>query len=75
MNKKTIKKFLPRIALVLVILAMLAVAMTSCASNTVVQNTDRSVEEWQGTTVNLESSTGFLDKLLSYIGIFLGCRF
>ncbi len=72
MNTKTIKKFLPRIALVLVILAMLAVAMTSCASNTVVQNTDRTVEEWQQTTVNLESSTGFLDKLLSYIGIFLG---
>ena len=72
MNMKTIKKLLPRIALVLVILAALAVAMTSCGSNTVVQNTDRTPEQWKDVTVNLEASTGFLDKLLSYIGIFLG---
>ena len=72
MNMKKIRKILPRIALVLVILAVLAIAMTSCGSNTVVQNTDRTPEQWKDVTVNLEASTGFLDKLLSYIGIFLG---
>ena len=72
MNKKTIRKILPRIALVLVIVAILAASMTSCASSTVVQNTDRTPEQWKDVTVNLETSNGFLDKLLSYIGIFLG---
>jgi len=72
MNKKTIRKLLPRIALVLVVVAILAASMTSCASNTIVQNTDRTPEQWKDVTVNLSASTNFLDKLLSYIGIFLG---
>ena len=45
MNKKTIRKLLPRIALVLVVVAILASSMTSCASNTIVQNTDRTPEQ------------------------------
>ncbi len=68
MNMKKIRKILPRIALILAILAVLAVVMTSCSSNTVI---DTSKKDWAEEKVELEASTGFLDKLLSYIGIFL----
>ena len=71
MNTKKIRKLLPRIALVIALVAILAIAMTSCGSNTVI---DTKVPEagWDKTDVDLKASEGFLDKLLSYIGIFLG---
>ena len=69
MNKKTIRKILPRIALVLVIVAILAASMTSCSSNTVVSS--KGDEHWASNSVGLEKSTNFIDVLLSYIGIFL----
>ena len=69
MNMKTIKKILPKIALVLVVLCVLAVLMTSCTSNTVIDVKD--AEHWNGKEVALEPSTNFLDKLLSYIGFVL----
>ncbi len=67
MNMKKIKKILPRIALVLALLAILAFTLTSCGSNTIIDTKT----DWTEAKVNLEASTGFLDKLLSYIGIFL----
>lgn len=70
MNMKKIRKMLPKIALILAVLAVLAVVMTSCGSNTVI-DTSKKPADWKGETVELASSTGFLDKLLSYIGIFL----
>ncbi len=70
MNMKKIRKILPKIALILAILAVLTVAMTGCGSNTVI-DTSKNAETWKETEVNLNASTGFLDKLLSYIGIFL----
>ena len=69
MNKKTIRKILPRIALILVIVAILAASMTSCASNTIVSS--KGDEHWASNSVGLEKSTNFIDVLLSYIGIFL----
>ena len=71
MNTKKIRKLLPRIALIVALVAILAIALTSCASNTVI---DTKVPEkgWEETEVNLNASEGFLDKLLSYIGVFLG---
>ncbi len=69
MNKKTIRKIMSRIALVLVITVLLAVAMTGCSSNTVVSS--KGDEHWAKNEVGLEKSTNFIDVLLSYIGIFL----
>ncbi len=71
MNKKTIGKLLPKIALILTVLCVLAVVLSSCGSNTVI-DTSKTPEQWKETEVNLEASSGFLDKLLSYIGTFLG---
>ncbi len=71
MNKKTIGKLLPKIVLVMAVLCVLAVVLSSCGSNTVI-DTSKTAEDWKNTSVNLEASTGFLDKILSYIGIFLG---
>ncbi len=70
MNMKKIKKTLPGIALLLAALAVLTVVMTSCGSNTVI-DTSKDAAAWNDTNVTLEASEGFLDKLLSYIGIFL----
>ena len=70
MNMKKIRKMLPKIALILAVLAVLAVVMTGCASNTVIDKT-KNPADWKDTEVNLEVSAGFLDKLLSYIGVFL----
>ena len=70
MNMKKIRKMLPKIALILAVLAVLAVVMTGCASNTII-DTSKKPADWKGETVELASSTGFLDKFLSYIGIFL----
>ncbi len=71
MNTKKIRKLLPRIALIVALIAVLAIALTGCGSNTVI---DTKVPEagWNKTDVDLNASEGFLDKLLSYIGIFLG---
>ncbi len=70
MNTKKIRKFLPRIALVLALLAVLTLAMTSCSSNTVI-DTSKKPAEWAGESVELAPKLGFLDQLLSWIGIFL----
>ena len=71
MNKKTLKRILPKIAILLALLTLLTVAMSSCGSNTVI-TVKEDPTAWKDTTVNLEQSTGFLDKLLSWIGTFLG---
>ncbi len=70
MNMKKIRKILPRIALILMLAAILTVSMTACSSNTAI-DTSKDAAAWAETEVNLTPSTGFLDKLLSYIGIFL----
>ncbi len=70
MNTKKIKKILPKIALVLAILAVFAVVMTSCGSNTAI-DTSKEPADWKNEEVETDPSSGFLDKLLSYIGIFL----
>ncbi len=67
---KKIRKILPRIALILIVAAVFAVSLTACSSNTVI-DTSKDAAAWAQTEVNLTPSTGFLDKLLSYIGIFL----
>ena len=69
MNKKTIRKIIPRIALLLVILVVLATAMTGCASNTAVSS--KGDAHWAANEVGLTKSSSFIDVLLSYIGIFL----
>ncbi len=72
MNMKTIKKYLPKIALVLVVLTVLAVVMTSCSDTAI---SKKPLSDWSAETnkdgVDLEFSTGFLDILLSYLGVFL----
>ncbi len=70
MNMKKIRKILPRIALILALLAVLALAMTSCGSNTVI-DTSKDAAHWKENAPDLNPSTGFLDKLLSYIGVFM----
>ncbi len=71
MNTQSKRKILTRIALALVLVSVLALVMTGCGSNTVI-DTSKDAAAWKDTTVNLKASEGFLDKLLSYIGIFLG---
>ena len=71
MNMKTIKKLLPKIALVLVVLSVLAVVMSSCTSNTAI-DTKKDAAYWEKNEANLEVSQDFLDKLLSGIGWVLG---
>ena len=71
MNMKTIKKLLPKIALVLVVLSVLAVVMSSCTSNTAI-DTKKDAAHWEKNEANLEVSQDFLDKLLSGIGWVLG---
>ena len=73
MNKKktTLGKILPKIALLLAILTIFAFVFTGCGNNTAIDTT-KTAADWKDTEVNLSASTGFIDKLLSYIGIFLG---
>ncbi len=71
MNKKTLGKILPKIALVLAVLCVLTVLLSACGSNTVI-DTSKTPKQWKETEVSLDPSTGFLDKILSFIGIFLG---
>ena len=71
MNTKKIRKMLPKIAIIVALAAILAVALTGCASNTAIDTT-KPEAGWSETDVNLTASEGFLDKLLSYVGIFLG---
>lgn len=70
MNRK-IKKILPKIALLVAILTLFTVVMSSCGSNTVIDTTTKA-EEWKGKDVNLTASDSFIDKLLGWIGTFLG---
>ena len=71
MNKNKIRKLLPRLALIVALVAILAISLTSCGSNTAI-NTKAPEKGWADTEVALGASEGFLDKLLSYIGVFLG---
>ena len=71
MNTQNKRKILTRIALALVLVSVLALVMTGCGSNTVI-DTSKDAAAWKDTTVDLKASEGFLDKLLSYIGVFLG---
>ena len=71
MNKKTtFGKILPKIALLLAVVAVLAVVMTGCGSKTVI-DTSNDAAAWKGTEVSLDLTTDFVSKLLSWIGIFL----
>lgn len=71
MKSQNRRKILSRIALALVLVSVLALVMTGCGSNTVI---DTKVPQggWANTKVDLAASENFLDKLLSYIGVFLG---
>ena len=71
MNTQNKRKILGRIALALLLVSILALALTGCGSNTAI-NTKVPEGGWADTKVDLAPSEGFLDKLLSYIGVFLG---
>ena len=71
MNTQNKRKILGRIALALLLVSILALALTGCGSNTAI-NTKVPEGGWADTKVDLTPSEGFLDKLLSYIGVFLG---
>lgn len=73
MNKKktSFGKILPKIALFMALIAVFAVVLSSCGSNTVI-DTSKDAAAWQETEVNLEPKSDFLNKLLSWIGVFLG---
>ncbi len=69
--KKTQKlgKLLPKILLLILLISLIACTLSSCASNTVIDTK----KEWGAdSTVNLTPAEGFLDKILRYIGVFLG---
>jgi len=70
MNVKT-KRILKKIALMVMIVAALAMVLSSCSSNTVI-DTSKTPEQWKDTTVNTGASTQFIDVILSGIGTFLG---
>ena len=70
MNKKT-TKILKKIALMILIVACLAMVLSSCSSNTVI-DTSKTHEQWKDTTVNTAASSDFIDIILSGIGTFLG---
>lgn len=69
MNMKTIKKLLPKIALVLVVLSVLAVVMSSCASSSIDPKKDANY--WKENEANLKPSEDFIDKILAGIGLVL----
>ena len=71
MNKKTIRKILPKIATLLALLVVFAVILSSCATNTAV-DTSKKAADWKEHTVTLTPSDSFIDKILSWIGTFLG---
>ena len=71
MNSKKLGKILPKIALLAALLTIFTTVLSGCSNNTVI-DTSKTAEEWKDTVVNLEQSMGFVDKLLSYIGTFLG---
>ena len=68
MNTKKIRKFLPRIALVLALLVVLTATLTSCGGQTI---EIKDAAYWADKEADLNASTDFLDVLLSYIGTFL----
>lgn len=70
-KKKTITKILPKIALLLAMVTILAVVLSGCGSQTVISTTTPE-KGWAETEVNLTADSGFLNKILSWIGIFLG---
>lgn len=71
MNRTKIGKLLPKIALLAALLIIFTTVLAGCGSNTVI-DTSKDAAAWKDATVNLDQSTGFVDKLLSYIGTFLG---
>lgn len=71
MKKTKLGKLLPKIALMLAILTLLTVVFAGCGNNTAIDTT-KTAEDWKDVEVGLAPSEGFIDKLLSYIGIFLG---
>ena len=74
MKKTKLGKLLPKIALLLAIVTLFTVVLTSCGSNTAISTSDemKKAEYWQDKEIDLNASSGFIDKLLSYIGVFLG---
>ena len=70
MNTKT-KRILKKIALMVMVIAALAMVLSSCSSNTAI-DTSKTPEQWKDTKVNTEASTDFIDVILSGIGTFLG---
>ena len=71
MNKNKTRKLLPRLALVLLLIAVLAFAMTGCGSRTAI-STSAPEDGWESYNASLTTQNGFIDQILSYIGIFLG---
>ena len=73
MNKKktSFRRLLPKIALLLAIVVMMACVLSSCGNNTVI-DTKTTAEEWAEKEVNLTPEKNWLDHILSWIGIFLG---
>ena len=70
MNTKN-RRIWKKIALMVMIIAVIAMALSSCSSNTVI-DTSKTPEQWKDTTVNAAASTDFIDVILSGIGTFLG---
>ena len=71
MKKTSFRRLLPKIALVLALVVLMACVMTSCGSNTVIDTT-KTPEQWADTEVNLTPQKNWLGHILSWIGIFLG---
>ena len=72
MNKKTtsLKRLLPKIALLLALVVVATCLLSSCGSQTVVNKTE--AVDWAGKEVNLTPEKNWLGHILSWIGIFLG---
>ncbi len=70
MNKKTLR-ILKKTALVILIIAALAMVLSSCSSNTVI-NVEKDPTAWKDKEVNTTASSNFIDIILSAIGTFLG---
>lgn len=70
MNKTKIRKLLPKLIILMAFVLMITFALSSCGSNTVI-DTSKTAEDWKNTEVDLDPEKGFLDTLLSWIGVFL----
>ena len=70
MNKNT-TKILKKIALIILIVAALAMVLSSCSSNTVIDK-NTTAEQWAEKEVDVAPSSSIIDVVLRGIGTFLG---